>query len=214
MPNIWTHFSERYGLWILSIVHFFGVLVIPFWDLDYFAGFTPLNLLLSAVLIVGAAGNHELKKLTWFFVGSFALGFGVEVLGTQTGFPFGIYWYLDNLGPKWIEVPLMIGVNWFLLSYSSALWASRWFKSIWLRMIVASALMVGLDLFIEPLSQTLGFWAWEGNSIPLKNYLAWFVVSLIMQWFFCKLNIQRDNSLARWYLLLIAGFFSMLNILL
>ncbi len=206
--------ARKWGLWILGVIHFFGIWVISFADLDFFAGFTPLNLFLSAVLILLAAGADQYPRLGWFLLISFSIGYGVEVLGTQTGFPFGNYAYLHNLGLKVIEVPLIIGVNWFVLAYSSALWARRWVNSGFLRMSIASALMVGLDLFIEPLSATLGFWAWENNDIPLENYLAWFVVSFIIQFIFVKLRIEDDTALGRWYLVMIALFFIMLNLFL
>lgn len=207
-------FARKYGLWILGVIHFFGVIVISFADLDFFAGFTPLNLFLSALLILLAAAADDFPKLAYFFLISFSIGFGVEVLGTQTGFPFGNYQYLHNLGLKWIEVPLMIGVNWFVLSYSTALWARRWTSIPLLQMLIAAALMVSLDLFIEPLSATLGFWAWENNVIPLENYLAWFAVSFLIQLIFVRLRITNDTALARWYLPMIGLFFIMLNLFL
>lgn len=207
-------FARKYGLWILGVIHFFGVIVISFADLDFFAGFTPLNLFLSALLILLAAVADDFPKLAYFFLISFSIGFGVEVLGTQTGFPFGNYQYLHNLGLKWIEVPLMIGVNWFVLSYSTALWARRWTSIPLLQMLIAAALMVSLDLFIEPLSATLGFWAWQDNVIPLENYLAWFAVSFLIQLIFVGLRITNDTALARWYLPMIGLFFIMLNLFL
>lgn len=207
------YFARGYGIWILGVIHFFGIWVIAYADRDFFAAFTPLNLLLSAGLVLLAASADEWSKIASFFLISFSIGFAVEVLGTQTGFPFGEYAYLHNLGPKLIEVPLMIGVNWFLLAYSTALWARKWFFNKIIRMIVAAALMVSLDFFIEPLCADLGFWAWEGNTVPWKNYLAWFVVAFVIQLFFVKLNIKQDTALARWYLPIIALFFIMLNLL-
>lgn len=214
MLDPFRQFARSYGFWILAVIHFFGVIVISFADLDFFAAFTPLNLYLSAILVLLASQADDYPKMLHFLLASFTIGFGVEVLGTQTGFPFGDYRYLHNLGFKLIEVPIVIGLNWFLLAYSTALWAKRWTINPLLRMIIAAALMVGLDFFIEPLSAQLGFWAWAGNVIPWENYLAWFVVAFAIQFIFVKLNLQHDTKLARWYLPLIAFFFIMLNIFL
>lgn len=214
MELLKPHLLQKYGLWTLLVVHFFGVIVIAFADLDYFAGFTPFNLTLSAVLILGAASRSQLRTLIIFLLISFSIGFGVEVLGTQTGFPFGTYWYLDNLGLKWIEVPLIIGINWFLLAYSTALWSAKFFNHSMAKAMVGASLMVSLDFFIEPLSKTLGFWAWEGDIIPWQNYLAWWIVAFVIHLAFAKMRLNDDNPLARWYLPIIAAFFIMLNILL
>lgn len=212
MLKLWRQIAQSYGFWILVVPHFFGVLVMAWVDLDYFARFTPLNLILSALLIIGVEHEKQLPRLASFFALSFSLGFAVEVLGTQTGFPFGNYWYLQNLGPKLWEVPVLIGLNWFLLAYSAGRWARGLFSGIWMQASFAAALMVGLDFFIEPLSQTLGFWAWEGNTIPWQNYLAWFVVAFSMQLAFVKMPLNKDNYLARWYFPIIASFFILLNL--
>ena len=108
----------------------------------------------------------------------------------------------------------MIGVNWFLLAYSTALWAKRWSSIPFFQMIIGATLMVGLDLFIEPLSARLGFWAWENNNIPLENYIAWFMVSFLIHFIFVRLRITQDTPLARWYLPMIGLFFIMLNLFL
>lgn len=207
-------FSKQYGFWILLAFHFFGVVMMAFYDLELFASLTPLNLLQSALLVFFASEKQEWKKLARFFMAAFLIGYWAEVLGTQTGFPFGSYWYLPNLGPQLIEVPLIIGVNWFLLAYSAALWVKRWIASKVWQAALAAALMVLLDFFIEPLCEVLGFWAWEHQTAPWENYLGWYGVSLVVQIIFQRLNIKEDNSLGRWYFIFVTLFFMMLNILL
>lgn len=209
-----ANFSKRYGLGILITFHFFGVVMMAYYDLDLFASFTPGNLMLSAILVFFASAQKEWGKLGLFLSLSFLIGYWAEVLGTQTGFPFGSYQYLPNLGFQILAVPLVIGVNWFLIAYSAAMWARKFVASKWFQVLLASALMVALDLFIEPLCEVLGFWAWENKSAPLANYLGWYGVSILVQASLVGLKIKEDNPLARWYFVLVALFFIMLNILL
>ena len=58
-----ANFSKRYGLGILITFHFFGVVMMAYYDLDLFASFTPGNLMLSAILVFFAsaqkAGVHD-----------------------------------------------------------------------------------------------------------------------------------------------------------
>lgn len=206
--------SKRYGFWVLATFHFFGVVMMAYYDLDLFASFTPLNLLLSASLVLLAAQKEDLSKLISFFLLSFGIGYGVEVLGTQTGFPFGDYRYLENLGIQFWEVPPIIGINWFLLAYASALWTRQLISNSTFQIFIAAALMVGLDFFIEPLCEILGFWAWENKVAPWENYLGWYGVSLLVQWIYTRIGIQSDNLLARQYFVLVTLFFIMLNLLL
>jgi uncharacterized membrane protein len=201
--------AAQYGLWVLAVIHFFGILVISWADTAFFASFTPLNLLISTGLIFMVA--TKMRSLGVFFAISFTIGYFVEVLGTQTGFPFGNYQYLNNLGTKLIEVPLLIGVNWFLMSYASRLWANSWFNSRITQALTASVLMVTVDFFIEPIAAVLGFWQWENDTIPMENYLAWFVVSFIVQMLYPKALTNEKNQIAKLYFPMIFLFFLILN---
>jgi putative membrane protein len=45
-------------------------------------------------------------------------GFFIEAIGVNTGLIFGNYVYKTTLGWKFLETPLIIGVNWILLTCS------------------------------------------------------------------------------------------------
>ena len=49
------------------------------------------------------------------------LGFFIEVIGVKTGFIFGSYYYGAAMGIKILAVPLLIGLNWSILVYSTSL---------------------------------------------------------------------------------------------
>lgn len=209
MPELLKNFAEKYGLWVLGVVHFFGILVISWADTDFWASFTPLNLLLSVALVFMVA--TKMRSLGLFFLISFTIGYLAELVGTQTGFPFGNYQYLQNLGPKLIAVPILIGVNWFLMAYASRLWANGLLKSHLAQALLASLLMVSVDFFIEPIAATLGFWQWDNDIIPTENYFGWLAVSFIVQLLFPKSLQGENNLIAKWYLLVIFLFFLILN---
>ena len=44
--------------------------------------------------------------------------------------------------------------------------------------ILAGLLCTLMDFVIEPIAIKYDFWSWEGNEIPLFNYLTWFVFSV------------------------------------
>ena len=54
------------------------------------------------------------------------LGFGVEVIGVETGLLFGDYEYGSGLGPKVLKVPMLMGVLWWILLLGTHHWSSRW----------------------------------------------------------------------------------------
>lgn len=206
-------FIHRYGIAILLIFHAVGLVGMTLIDRESFARLTPLNLLLS-LSILWLAHPRPTLKLLYVFVGSYLLGYLAELLGTQTGFPFGDYHYGQALGPLLWEVPVIIGVNWFLMLMGSGYLARQIFRKPWLQVMGGALLMTLADLSIEPVAPLLDFWYWQEGSAPLVNYLGWFVVSVIMQLMFQKWLIGQDNPLARPYFLIVVSFFIGLNLLL
>jgi putative membrane protein len=120
-------------------------------------------------------------------------GFLVEVFGVKTGILFGHYQYDRALGWKWFDVPLLIGVNWFILTFSSGMIASLLKINRFSKAVVAATLMVAMDFVLEPVAMDYDFWSWDGNSVPLRNYISWFVISLIFQGLFQGLRLKQIN---------------------
>lgn len=152
---------------------------------------TPLNLILSTGILIYGHRDH-LKPLTLFFIISFLIGFSIEVVGVKTGFPFGEYTYGSILGFKFLEVPLTIGLNWFMLSYLFGMLAARVFTSTITRILAASVGMALLDFLLEPVAIHLGYWTW-GGSVPLENYLSWLLVSGVLQMIFVFFDFKKSN---------------------
>ncbi|MEM1596993.1 MAG: carotenoid biosynthesis protein [Pyrobaculum sp.] len=99
-----------------------------------------------------------------------AVGFTVECLGVNFGFPFGAYEYGRLLGPKLGGVPLAIPLLWFVVTYVSYLGAGG-------RKLLAAALATLWDAALDPLFSAVGLWRWQGGSVPYTNYLGWLLTS-------------------------------------
>jgi putative membrane protein len=65
-----------------------------------------------------------------------------------------------------------------------------------LTVLIASILTVGYDLVLEQLAPKMMMWTWKGDTIPFKNYVAWFVLSLIFHSLVQYSNIKTKNKLA------------------
>lgn len=182
-------------------------------DAKLFASLSWLNLLVSGLVLFF---NH--KKWTVNLVFSLLIiaiaGFFVEVAGVKTGVIFGRYFYGDSLGWKWMDVPLIIGLNWVMLCYFSVYTWSKWFKSVGMVVLLASVTMVGLDMLIEPLAEKLGFWSWYGHQIPVRNYLAWWVLSVLFCGLLVMVKKSSENKIAPYLLVVQMAFFASLLILL
>lgn len=120
----------------------------------------------------------------------FILGLSVEIVGVATGMVFGSYAYGPTLGPKILDTPIMIGVNWVLLTYCVWAMMTRFRWHLIFKGLAGSAVMVFYDLFLEPVAIWLDMWQWEMVEIPLQNYVAWFIISFV---FFMLIGIITPN---------------------
>jgi putative membrane protein len=106
--------------------------------------------------------------------------FGVETAGVLTGFPFGAYHYTNRFGPLLGAVPLTIPFAWHVV-VTNALMVVRAVAPHLSRLreaALAGLLCTLYDVVLEPFATTVkGYWVWSGGSIPLINYMAWWVIS-------------------------------------
>lgn len=206
----WLKNSYNVSLSVLIIIHLVGIvgLLTPY--KPYFSALTPFTLILSFLLLLV---NHKKHFFPWaiglLLVG--VAGYGVEVLGIQTGFPFGNYVYGKNLGVKIYDTPLLIGLNWAMLIYCTSR-IFNVFKPIYLQAGIGAALMLLYDFALEPAAIELGLWQWQGNSIPMSNYISWFIISFIMHWAILKFLPKSPNKIAMPLYLIQFIFFVIINL--
>ncbi len=146
-----------------------------------------------------------------FLALGYLVSFFAEYVGVHTGLLFGNYQYGPVLGLKLNAVPLMIGINWLLLAYSTFSVASYALKNNWTIVIVSSLLMVAMDFLIEPVAINLNFWSWQDNVIPLFNYVCWFWVAMVVNLVAIRTQIGTNVLLGSVVLLSQAVFFLFLH---
>ena len=202
--SIYTYLS--FGVILFHLIGVIGI-AIPY-TRDLVISLTPINLIISlAALLYGS--NSQPYRLIRIFIPVFLIGLIIEIIGIQTGFPFGSYTYGSPLGPKIFDTPILIGVNWFMLSYLFY-FITQIIKSPILRILISSSLMTVMDYLIEPIAIKLDYWSWLGNSIPFSNYFAWFVISVVIQIIFEFMLTKENNKVAIPLLLAQVGFFCLL----
>lgn len=199
----------------IAIIIFFvvGVVGLQFSSThQLFLDLVPAFLCLVLGLLLLKHPQWNLKFGLWAIL-VFVIGFSAEWVGVHTGKLFGHYVYGKVLGPKLDGIPLVIGVNWVILAYCCRDIAGRFIKAPILRILIASLLMVLLDLSIEPVAQNLHFWIWSGFHIPLSNYYGWFIVSALIfaisERFF---DLWGNPSSVHVYLCMFL-FFTLLNVM-
>lgn len=216
---------------IAVFFHLIGLLgILASSNKSFFIAATPYNLLLSLLLIIWTQKNKN-----YFFYGflllAVSLGIIAEIVGVNTGILFGDYSYGSVLGLKIKQVPVIIGVNWFILIYCCGIGIhTLLMKAIAkiaeqsgkppltlkaLSVIIDGAtIAVFFDWVMEPVAVDLGFWKWDTGEIPFYNYLCWFIVSLILLTLFHFSKFNKQNKFAINLLLIQFMFFLLLRTLL
>lgn len=212
MKAILTYNRTLTATVIAVIFHTVGLCGMLFFDPVFFASLTPFNLLLSFALIVWV---QESKNSDFFFFifGCYVVGFLVEYLGVNHQLLFGEYRYV-SLGITWAEVPLIIGVNWFIILFScgvTTVWLLKFVENnkwvgallrlpgmrVFLFLILGAWMATLFDWLMEPVAVRLNYWKWlKDGSIPLYNYICWFVVSFLLLILFKMLSFDQSNRFA------------------
>ena len=150
--------------------------------------------LLTLLLYLPALG---LRRSLLFLLWGSVLGATAELVGTQTGFPFGAYAYSDLLGAKIAgHVPWFIPPSWYAMSLLSYDLAGRVGLGRWGRVATAAVFMVLWDVALDP-AMTAGahsgwsFWSYPGGGVffgmPLVNWVGWLATSLVIVWGYDRL---------------------------
>lgn len=170
-----------------------------------------------ALLLFLACVRHARRKVgagssRWalFSIGVIVSAFLLEWFGVHSGKVFGPYAYGKVLQPQLLGVPVVIGFAWLTMILSSA-GVMEWivyrldrtgpplFRSTGVQVILIALLMVFFDWVMEPAAVRLDYWRWLEEEIPLQNYSAWFIFSLLYAAAALRLELSKNGwpALAR-----------------
>lgn len=196
---------------IFYIVGFLGFLI-P-WSRSVFILITPLALLLNTYLLAVYHKEYGLKEILLFLFIFFS-GYLVEVMGVKTGWIFGYYVYGKALGVKLFETPLLIGVNWLFLVYVTTAITVDVKINKWLAIFTAPLLMLGYDLILEQVAQKIYMWTWMNSEVPIRNYVAWYVIAFCYVLMLKVYKVETKNPLAAILFICQSVFLALLAVLL
>ena len=202
--------NERWIRIILLILYVVGAvgMLMPS-TRTWFVQLSALNLAISfGALIL----SRKAKPLTFvvFLSIAFVIGISVELIGVHTSYLFGSYFYGNSLGWKWYSVPLIIGLNWGILTVTSSAIIHRFQLNKHVEAILAAILMVLFDYILEPVAIKLDYWHWTEGQIPVYNFICWMGVSYLLQLIYQRMKLAEVNKVAESLFLMMFIFFTLL----
>ncbi|MPY66696.1 carotenoid biosynthesis protein [Deinococcus sp. SDU3-2] len=192
----WAALSAQMRPWMWWLVAYAALKIpVPLWP----EGFPVLGLLSTGALCVAGwlyAAERVGVRRAWAMVTlSFGVGWAVELLGSRTGFPFGIYSYETSPSPTLLTVPLIVPLGWFALTLAATRLAGG-------RAWLAGILMVAWDVGLEPLMTAQRYWLWSDPAplwagAPVQNFVGWWVVGTGLSWAFTRIAPGLFGRLGR-----------------
>ncbi len=179
-------------VWLFAIS---GILGIISTASRWFLALTPLYLSLNFLIILLCLKDHPIRVLKAISI-PFILGFITEVLGVNFGLIYGSYTYGENLGLKIFEVPLIICLNWCLLTIVSADVGKLITRNKGSRILIGALLMILLDVLLEISAPRFDFWVFKDGIVPLTNYFGWFIVASTSHWWYQSFKISTNSKIS------------------
>lgn len=174
-----------------------------------FAKMIPFTLMVSALLCIVLLWKYR-KQLLPYLLLVVCCGYALEFGGVYSGVIFGPYTYGSNLGIKLFDIPVIIGLNWFLMIICSAgLVQYIGISNKWVAVVAAALFMVLTDICLEPFAIRHDLWHWNtiGGHIPIQNFIAWFISALIFHLIASKCLPKFSHPAVAALALIFPGFF-------
>ena len=142
-------------------------------------------LVMRSPLVVGVLPALDRRALGWIGVLT-AYTYAIELVGVATGWPYGNFEYVVDLGPMLGGVPVALPVFFIPLVVNAYLLCLLLLgpraSNGWLRLLTVIAAVVAMDVVLDPGAVALGFWSFGGGSfygVPLSNYAGWVVSATV-----------------------------------
>ncbi|RMG74193.1 MAG: carotenoid biosynthesis protein [Chloroflexi bacterium] len=191
--NRFINWNNKQGMqYSLILLWMLAMISLPIMKWSFGQDIIPIAVTLALIVQFGAVFFIMVTHLSWgrtsiIFLLVAVSTWGMEYLGSTTGFPFGDYNYTDVLQPQIGHVPLLIPLAWFMMLppawVIAQLITGR--KRIIAYILVSALAITAWDLFLDPQMVDWGFWIWKDSSggyfgIPWSNYAGWLLTGTVV----------------------------------
>jgi uncharacterized membrane protein len=155
------------------------------------------------LILLAFANTHLLAARQWgasparrWALVIIVLSLAIETCGALTGFPFGAYAYTDKFGPVLGVVPMTIPLAWHVVLTNALLVVRTLAPHLprWGEAAAVGVIATLYDMILEPFATHVkGYWQWHGGTVPVQNYIAWFVIGAVLVFAFAPTAGNRPG---------------------
>ena len=118
------------------------------------------------------------KKTVWLALGLLLFAFALDAVAVKTGFPYGYFWYGQNVQPIIFMVPLLFILGFPVLYFVSSAVVNRLAVPKGVPWMMAVALvMTAVALVVEPVAVAKGLWSFRNGGlyfgVPSSDVIGW-----------------------------------------
>jgi putative membrane protein len=198
--------GQTIALWSALVLYGAGRIVQQYPDKIGVLTIVVLQVLAPAVFaLVHGSVLYRVRGVLAFSGCCMGIGGICECLSLRTGFPFGHYYFTDLMGPKILEVPVLLVLAYLGIGYCSWVlgvvllgYRTRALSTagVFVLALVASTVMTAWDLSMDAIWSTLDrAWIWRDGGmffgVPLSNFAGWFFTAFLFYLAFaiyCRMN--------------------------
>jgi uncharacterized membrane protein len=202
------------GLWKPALIIWVAIMIltpISLWigGEDLFLIMATLGVLAQVtVVLLSLMISLPISRVVLIAASVLIATWGVEALGSATGFPFGEYAYTSKLQPQSGGVPWLIPIAWLMMLPPAWAVAASLAEGLQLRhQRTTGILFAGIaglaftvwDFYLDPQMVAHELWLWETPGgyfgIPWSNFAGWWLTSAFLTWFIRPRQISRPPLL-------------------
>ena len=172
----------------------------------------PFLLAVNILVVIRVLRKNRRRIFIALFLGALIFTFLAEAAGVRTGEIFGPYGYGSIFKVQLLEVPLIIPLNWVILVLGMTSLAGTFRLPAWTIPFFAAFGLVLFDYTMEPVAVRLDYWSWRNGEIPIRNYLAWFIIGVFLSSATLISGVNLKQKIVRYYVLIQGFFFLTLNV--
>jgi putative membrane protein len=143
--------------------------------------------------LIHAGIVYRVRGMLVFTLCCLGMGSLFESLSLRTGFPFGHYVFTDLMGPKVLDVPVLLVLAYLGIGYCSWVLAVLILghrnqpltgRRVLTLPLLASAIMLAWDVSMDSIWATLDrAWIWQDGGryfgVPISNFLGWYLTAFL-----------------------------------